>query len=1128
MGKRVSGHASGTLLTPKSSIRLGCWNVRSLGNPTRQNGRLRDVLRTMKEKSVEVLALSEVRWPGHGVSQLEDTIIAHSGMSDRNSHQRSRGVAVLLSESAASAWRSAGSVFHPVSERILRIRLKSHIGFMSLIAVYAPTNVPGNEEETETFYQSLQSVVEQVPVRDMLLIMGDFNARVGNDMSAWRGTLGRFGPAEQNENGVKLLDFCALNGLVITNTLFQHRACHQHTWFHPAESSNGGHVLDYVLVNQRFITSILDTRVYRKTHLQSDHRLVISKVRLKLKAKRRRMQMEPRYQVDPRCLEDQQVEEFRKVLAGELEAEPKGDVEEDWCTFADSLKKAQCCLPLAPEKEEGDWVTDEVREVSRKKQEAWMRCVKSPGNVSLKQEYQKWKVQSRKCADKAREEWWEAKAEEAEKLHEAAVRLGRGGSLLKDLKLLCSRQKLKASTSLLSQDGRQLNSTIDKIERWQEHFAQVSNVSVELVESVVSTVVEVPPISNPECNSDNSDDHITCVPNEDEIITALKLMKNGRAPGADGISAELLKLGGDTVVRWLLHLATVVWEEERVPEDWVKQLTIPLHKKGSMQDCDNYRGIALLSVSGKVFCRVIQRRLAKRTEQMLRENQCGFRRGRGCIDHIFTLRTLAEKAREFNTTLYLSFVDLRKAYDSVNREALWLVLERRYQVPRKLIRILRALHQGTKGAVRAYGKVSEEFSINTGVRQGDVLAPILFNLFLDAITAATLSQHAGSGVKMLFNRGDSLVGSRKKMREEVSIQDLEYADDMTLVSDSMDVLEEVLRTLHTTCSGMGLSISCKKSKILAVCPTNSTSMQPRAVRLCSDEVPVAVVEDFEYLGCTFSHDCSLDREISKRISKASQAFRSLYRVLWCQKRLKTKTKLRLFKAVVLSTLLYGSETWVPLAKHTKRLQAFIMGCLRVVHGVTKWDKMRNVQLRSLGGLDRVEVMVMRRRLCWLGHLERMEDSRIPKCLLACRPANGKRSMGGQKRRWNDLVRSDLQKCNMLADWREVAQERAAWRGVVKTMTAKLNGQLEASEKERKDERKVRREEGIQPPSIELRCEEPGCMFVGQTKAGLVNHTRQRHGRKAQLQHKCTFCDKSFHKQGITMHMRHCQMNPDGR
>ena len=143
----------------------------------------------------------------------------------------------------------------------------------------------------------------------------------------------------------------------------------------------------------------------------------------------------------------------------------------------------------------------------------------------------------------------------------------------------------------------------------------------------------------------------------------------------------------------------------------------------------------------------------------------------------------------------------------------------------------------------------------------------------------------------------------------------------------------------------------------------------------------------------------------------------------------------------------------------------------------------------------------------------MEDSHLPKCLLVCQPASGKRSVGGQRRRWTDLVRSDLQKCNMLVDWREVAQERAAWRGVVKMMRGKLNVQLEASEKEWK----MRGEEGIQLASSELRCEEPGCTFVGQTKAGLVSHTRHRLGSSAQLKHKCTFCGKSFHKQGITAH-----------
>ena len=123
-------------------------------------------------------------------------------------------------------------------------------------------------------------------------------------------------------------------------------------------------------------------------------------------------------------------------------------------------------------------------------------------------------------------------------------------------------------------------------------------------------------------------------------------------------------------MQWLMHLAQIVWEKERVPEDWVKQLIIPLHKKWLFHDCDKFRGIALLRVPGKVFRKVLQKRVAERAEEMLRETQCGFRSGRGCVDLIFTLRVLAAKAREFNTSLYLALLDLRKAYDSVNWEAL--------------------------------------------------------------------------------------------------------------------------------------------------------------------------------------------------------------------------------------------------------------------------------------------------------------------------------------------------------------------------------------------------------------------------------------------------------------------------
>ena len=94
-----------------------------------------------------------------------------------------------------------------------------------------------NEEEAVEFIEALQGCVRQVPEQDMLIIIRDFIARVGNDVAGWHGTLDRFRPAEQNKNGLKLLDFCVLNSLVVTNTFFQHRPCHQHTWFHPVESS---------------------------------------------------------------------------------------------------------------------------------------------------------------------------------------------------------------------------------------------------------------------------------------------------------------------------------------------------------------------------------------------------------------------------------------------------------------------------------------------------------------------------------------------------------------------------------------------------------------------------------------------------------------------------------------------------------------------------------------------------------------------------------------------------------------------------------------------------------------------------------------------------------------------------
>ena len=107
-----------------------------------------------------------------------------------------------------------------------------------------------------------------------------------------------------------------------------------------------------------------------------------------------------------------------------------------------------------------------------------------------------------------------------------------------------------------------------------------------------------------------------------------------------------------------------------MPDDFRDALIVSLYKKGSKLDCGNYWGISLLSVAGKIFVRVILNRLVTFSEQTFPEAQCGFRPGRSTVDMIFTVRQLQEKCIEQNKPLYLVFIDLTKAFDTVNREAL--------------------------------------------------------------------------------------------------------------------------------------------------------------------------------------------------------------------------------------------------------------------------------------------------------------------------------------------------------------------------------------------------------------------------------------------------------------------------
>ena len=173
----------------------------------------------------------------------------------------------------------------------------------------------------------------------------------------------------------------------------------------------------------------------------------------------------------------------------------------------------------------------------------------------------------------------------------------------------------------------------------------------------------------------------------EEVQDARKSLKNGKSPGEDLITAEMVKALDENGIIALQRLFNEILENEHVPNDWKKGIIICVPKKGDLSQCSNWRGITLLSVPCKTLSQLIYNRIRGFTETILREQQAGFRQGRGCSDQIFVLRNILEQCEEWQRPIILNFVDFRKAFECVHRASMWKIHEI-YGIPRKFVSII--------------------------------------------------------------------------------------------------------------------------------------------------------------------------------------------------------------------------------------------------------------------------------------------------------------------------------------------------------------------------------------------------------------------------------------------------------
>ncbi|KAI3351376.1 hypothetical protein L3Q82_005909 [Scortum barcoo] len=214
------------------------------------------------------------------------------------------------------------------------------------------------------------------------------------------------------------------------------------------------------------------------------------------------------------------------------------------------------------------------------------------------------------------------------------------------------RGKQYSANTVYSAGGELLTSTEDIVGRWKKYFEDLLNPT------------DLPSNEEAEDGDSEVDSSIT----QAEVTEVVRKLLGGKAPGVDEIRPEYLKSLDVVGLSWLTRLCNIAWRLGTVPLEWqTGVVVVPLFKKGDRRVCSNYRGITLLSLPGKVYARVLERRIRPIVDPRIQEEQCGFRPGRGTVDQLYTLRRVLEGLWEFAQPVHMCFVDLEKAFDRVPR-----------------------------------------------------------------------------------------------------------------------------------------------------------------------------------------------------------------------------------------------------------------------------------------------------------------------------------------------------------------------------------------------------------------------------------------------------------------------------
>ncbi|GFO43306.1 craniofacial development protein 2-like protein [Plakobranchus ocellatus] len=327
----------------KDKLNIATWNIRTL----LQKGKLENIKQEMKRMKLNILGLSEVRWKGAGKITSGGHEIIYSGGTESE-----KGVGIIVDQTVTKAIKG----YWALSDRVLLVKFAGKPVDLNIIQVYAPT-ANSNDEDLDKFYNELDTAKTQCKSQDPLIIMGDFNAKVGAEKVD--DIVGKHGLGIRNERGEKLIEWCQTNNIIVGNTWFQQPPRRKWTWKSPGDETRNQ--IDYMMISKRYRNALLLAKTYPSVDCYSDHVPVEGKFKLKLKKNNKPF---TNIKFDLATLKTNQTIREKYQISVQNKFEALGDaeeVEQQWENFKSAIMEAATeVIPKVKRKAKQKWMTEEI------------------------------------------------------------------------------------------------------------------------------------------------------------------------------------------------------------------------------------------------------------------------------------------------------------------------------------------------------------------------------------------------------------------------------------------------------------------------------------------------------------------------------------------------------------------------------------------------------------------------------------------------------------------------------------------------------------------------------------------------------------------------------------------------